>query len=178
MACTAAEIAEKKRIAIERLNARKNALATTSSSTAKPTPQQVPFPKSTKPIFPLPEKQRQAMALASSSFYGSSSVGGKAPSSIFNGNARSAAHPYSKPSFGRAQTAKPAAPPVAPVFIRTVTCSCSMVTETRFTVVPSGFNEKLIEVFKSIPSKQYGKSQENIHLCLEKIIKFSFFIWN
>uniref|UniRef100_A0A8D8JPF5 SWI/SNF-related matrix-associated actin-dependent regulator of chromatin subfamily A-like protein 1 n=1 Tax=Culex pipiens TaxID=7175 RepID=A0A8D8JPF5_CULPI len=159
MACTAAEIAEKKRIAIERLNARKNALATTSNSTAKPPPQQVPKP--TIPIFPLPEKQRQAMALASSSFYGTnSSVGGigKAPSSFANGSARSAAHPYSKPSFGKAQTTKPAALPVAPVFIRTVTCSCSMVTETRFTVVPSGFNEKLIEVFKSIPSKQYGKS--------------------
>uniref|UniRef100_A0A8D8JS52 SWI/SNF-related matrix-associated actin-dependent regulator of chromatin subfamily A-like protein 1 n=1 Tax=Culex pipiens TaxID=7175 RepID=A0A8D8JS52_CULPI len=160
MACTAAEIAEKKRIAIERLNARKNALATTSNSTAKPPPQQVPKP--TIPIFPLPEKQRQAMALASSSFYGTNSsiggTGGKAPSSFASGSARSAAHPYSKQSFGKAQTTKGVAPPVAPVFIRTVTCSCSMVTETRFTVQPSGFNEKLIEVFKSIPSKQYGKS--------------------
>uniref|UniRef100_A0A8D8NU11 SWI/SNF-related matrix-associated actin-dependent regulator of chromatin subfamily A-like protein 1 n=1 Tax=Culex pipiens TaxID=7175 RepID=A0A8D8NU11_CULPI len=163
MACTAAEIAEKKRIAIERLNARKNALATPSNSSTKPPPQQVPKP--TKPIFPLPEKQRQAMALASSSFYGTNSsvggIGGKAPSSISNGSARSATHPYSKPSFGKVQTTKGVAPPVAPVFIRTVTCSCSMVTETRFTVQPSGFNEKLIEVFKSIPSKQYDPGTKN-----------------
>uniref|UniRef100_A0A1Q3F1L1 Putative swi/snf-related matrix-associated actin-dependent regulator n=1 Tax=Culex tarsalis TaxID=7177 RepID=A0A1Q3F1L1_CULTA len=161
MACTAEQIAEKKRIAIERLNARKNALATTSGSSAapKPSPQQTPPTTSSKPLFTLPEKQKQAMAMASSSFYGASSGdgGGKAPSFSTN-NGRTAAHPYAKATSGKAP-GKPAA--VAPIFLRTVTCSCSMVTETRFIVQPSGFNEKLIEVFKSIPSKQYDPGTKN-----------------
>lgn len=36
-----------------------------------------------------------------------------------------------------------------------------MVTETRFIVQSSGYNEKLIEVFKSIPSKQYDPATKN-----------------
>lgn len=164
MSCTAEEIAEKKRIAIERLNARKNAQSNTK----------VPHPTilSTKPTFSLPPEQRQAIASqSSSSFYGKSIAlrtqpvlnlknyvpHGNTPTTgkcknTFN-NARMQSNPYAR----NTPTKNGTTGQVAPVFMRTVTCSCAMITENRFVVQASAFNEKLIEVFKSIPSKQYGK---------------------
>lgn len=97
--------------------------------------------------------------------------------------ARDAAHPYKRPASnevttgdfykkksldggngknytqnGGAQTI--AAQPqknVAPVFLNSVSCKVTMINAQRFEVQPSSFHNKLIEVFKSIPSKAYGK---------------------
>lgn len=97
--------------------------------------------------------------------------------------ARDAAHPYKRPTSnevttgdfykkksldggngknytqnGGAQTN--AAQPqknVAPVFLNSVSCKVTMINAQRFEVQPSSFHNKLIEVFKSIPSKTYGK---------------------
>ncbi|XP_065095308.1 SWI/SNF-related matrix-associated actin-dependent regulator of chromatin subfamily A-like protein 1 [Ochlerotatus camptorhynchus] len=176
MSCTADEIAEKRRIAIERLNARKNALnnnngvVTIAATVPKPAAPTVTSPFPAKPIFTLPPKQQQVIeAHKSSSFYGTnttntssntsgpnlkqivtnggSSSGGKIKNTL--NNARPQTQPYARNS------PVSNAGKVAPVFVRTVTCSCAMVSESRFIVQPSTFNDKLIEVFKSIPSKQY-----------------------
>lgn len=45
---------------------------------------------------------------------------------------------------------------VAPIFRKSISCVCSLVSATRFVVTPSGFHAKLIEVFKQIPSRSYG----------------------
>ncbi|XP_055544718.1 SWI/SNF-related matrix-associated actin-dependent regulator of chromatin subfamily A-like protein 1 [Wyeomyia smithii] len=168
MSCSAEEIAEKRRIAIERLNARKNAAA----NGCKPNPAQNPA-ESNKRTFTLPPKQLQVVAAHSSSaFYGKSNTNSSYESKVkeqpfssgklrtsFN-DARLQSQPYSRPN---GQNAKYNGTPgkVAPVFIRTVTCTCALVAETRFVVQTSAFNEQLIDVFKSIPSKQYDATSKS-----------------
>lgn len=39
-----------------------------------------------------------------------------------------------------------------------VTCTCAMVNANCFEVVPSAYHDKLISVFKTIPSRNYGKT--------------------
>ncbi|XP_062547959.1 SWI/SNF-related matrix-associated actin-dependent regulator of chromatin subfamily A-like protein 1 [Armigeres subalbatus] len=174
MSCTAEEIAEKRRIAIERLNARKNAQDNVGAKVSAPIPSSASATVPLKPIFTLPLKQKQVIeAHKTSAFYGTGSSSANQPATNFkqivtNGtavpggggygktknlynNARSQMHPYAKNSSSSNGTPGK----IAPVFIRTVACSCAMVSESRFVVQASGFNEKLIEVFKSIPSKQY-----------------------
>lgn len=43
------------------------------------------------------------------------------------------------------------------LFNKTITCTCSLITDERFVVETSGYSEKLINQFKLIPSKVYGK---------------------
>ncbi|XP_053693187.1 SWI/SNF-related matrix-associated actin-dependent regulator of chromatin subfamily A-like protein 1 [Sabethes cyaneus] len=167
MSCTSEEIAEKRRIAIERLNARKNAVANGYKS--KPT--QSPG-ETSKPTFTLPPKQLEVVTgIRSTSFYGksdssgfhetksnpSASTTGKLKSPFNNGRLQS--HPYAR----NTQIPKTNGTPgkIAPVFIRTITCTCAMISETRFVVHMSGFNEQLINVFKSVPSKQYDPASKD-----------------
>lgn len=170
MSCTAEEIAEKRRIAIERLNARKNGLnnnvgggggpSLVSSSVAETT--------STQHAAETHKRPWPSGTHNPGSFYGTNSTvsnfkqivtngakpaeGGGKMKNFFN-NPRSQTLPYVKNTpIGNGTPDK-----VAPVFTRTVTCSCALVAESRFVVQPSGFHERLIEVFKSVPSKQYGE---------------------
>lgn len=53
------------------------------------------------------------------------------------------------------------------LFNKTITCTCSLITDERFVVETSGYSEKLINQFKLIPSKVYGKK-----LLLCKIVQF------
>lgn len=46
---------------------------------------------------------------------------------------------------------------LAPIFAKPVTCTCSMISSKRFQVVQSGYNEKLIHVFKTISTRSYGE---------------------
>ncbi|XP_062705938.1 SWI/SNF-related matrix-associated actin-dependent regulator of chromatin subfamily A-like protein 1 [Aedes albopictus] len=185
MSCSAEEIAEKRRIAIERLKARKSALNNNNNSNPGPgisSAGSLPAATTTisKPCVPAVHVQQHVMQShkqpwpsglhTSSSFYGNAgnnstnfkqsvpngttnAAGGGKMKSVFN-NARPQMQPYVKnapPAMATGGTPGK----IAPVFGRTVACSCAMVSESRFIVQPSGFNEKLIEVFKSIPSKQY-----------------------
>ncbi|XP_055593275.1 SWI/SNF-related matrix-associated actin-dependent regulator of chromatin subfamily A-like protein 1 [Uranotaenia lowii] len=164
MSCTAEEIAEKRRIAIERLNARKNALNNNNNSSS-----------TNKPTFSLPPKQQAAVVHSTASFYGNSS---KAPDAqqkpnfkqiVTNGTtvpkikstfhqARTQAAPYQYNGKSQQQQGTPGK--LAPVFVKTVSCTCELISETRFVVTPNGFSEKIIEVFKSIPSKQYDPTSK------------------
>lgn len=42
-------------------------------------------------------------------------------------------------------------------FGKVVTCTCSMISATRFQVIISGYSEKLIDTFKSIPTRAYSE---------------------
>lgn len=150
MSCTAEEIAEKRRIAIERLNARKSANSGTNKQTGSV----------------LTAKSVQASVAAAAapnpnsnavhgvgSFYGHNenrNTIGKIPAQ------RQPAVPYARPS----QTQKKTPSKVAPIFVRTVTCSLSLISEERFIADTNGYHEQMIEVFKQIPSRSYGKPTE------------------
>lgn len=160
MSCTKEQIEEKKRIATEKFKARQIALA---AKVPKLTQSAVSVPL--RPVFTLPPHQQQVIDAYKASS-GSSSVShfkqivtnkstvssgvgvGKTKSPY---NARPQSHPYARNSPNRSGTPVQ----VAPVFVRSVACSCAMVSATRFVVKTSGFNEKLIDVFKSIASKNY-----------------------
>ncbi|KFB39093.1 AGAP008426-PA-like protein [Anopheles sinensis] len=143
MSCTAEEIAEKRRIAIERLNARKNKNVNQTNQHKGPTS------AADRSVAGEPQPvTSNKNPLTISSFYGNNaSNAGKAASTnkTFPGKTQ----PYARP----VQKSTPAK--LAPVFIRAVTCSCSMISETRFIVETDGFNEQMIEEFKKIPSKNY-----------------------
>lgn len=150
MQCTAHEIAEKKRLALERLTKRKQedenkpSIAGNKQSTSPGT--------SSKPT---------------SSFYGNASSSKanqldayenrikRSPSRAVSN--RILSQPYSKreskPNINQGvEIVK-----LANIFVTAVTCSCSVVSETRFEVKISGFHEQLINVFKTIPSRNYGE---------------------
>lgn len=139
MSCTAEEIAAKKRIAQERLKAKKQSVPSASNSAAQ--------------------------FLSNNQFYGSKSSNQsppkdsrdsfKAKSSYANGSRVN--QPYPKNSFK--QTTIKVAPVLAPVFVKTITCTCALVTESHFKIVTSSLNKVLIETFKNIPSSSFGNYQ-------------------
>ncbi|EAA12838.4 SWI/SNF-related matrix-associated actin-dependent regulator of chromatin subfamily A-like protein 1 [Anopheles arabiensis] len=150
MSCTSEEIAEKRRMAIERLNARKKCLEsqTNSSGGGKAT---------TERSNVLPAQAAAAATgannktpLTISTFYGGNQSSFGKSSSSFQAKRGPPAVPYAKPAPKNATPSK-----VAPVFVRTVTCACSIVSDTRFVVETNGFNEQMIDIFKQIPSKSY-----------------------
>lgn len=80
--------------------------------------------------------------------------------------ARDSAHPYKRPltdGFDKPKgpllgmLSKSPQKQIAPVFVKRVTCKVAMISPVRFEVQPSFFHAQLIEVFKTIPSKAYGK---------------------
>lgn len=191
--CSAAEIAEKKRIALEKLKAKKAQLtqinATTATNNINPTALNNNVPKPTSYSQPSTTSSQPAGRVENKA---SSFISALKGSNIFvqrqqqQHPARDAAHPYKRPSTDGSQTSgsnnfykksttdnyadKPkgsvpnmssstAAPQkqVAPVFVKSVTCKVAMITTNRFEVQPSSYHAKLIEVFKTIPSKSYGK---------------------
>ncbi|KAG4066477.1 hypothetical protein HA402_007113 [Bradysia odoriphaga] len=121
MECTAEEIAEKRRIALERLKAKKEALAKARESVTKP---------------------NESMALATS----------KKISTNPYQSTRTMSHPYANKMPSTTTTAAKVNQP-APV--KVISCSCYMVSESRFEVNPSGFSNQLINIFKTIPSRSY-----------------------
>lgn len=155
MSCTPQEIAEKKRIALERLRAKKQSTS--------------------------------AVVEASSAFYGKSSTKSDAEDTALNTSTKTTINPYqnarilSQPyhlsnnlnKTGSSSTAVSSLnnkkQQVAPIFAKIISCSCYMISETRFVVSSSGFHNKLIDVFKTIPSKGYS-NQRPFTMILQKII--------
>uniref|UniRef100_A0A182QXV2 SWI/SNF-related matrix-associated actin-dependent regulator of chromatin subfamily A-like protein 1 n=1 Tax=Anopheles farauti TaxID=69004 RepID=A0A182QXV2_9DIPT len=148
MSCTAEEIAEKRRIAIERLNARKKALEnqTNNNRTGLAVVNNVATNKGP----PASPSGTNKSPMSIHAFYGAgneSTFGKSTPSYQAN---RGTTHPYSKPAPKNETPSK-----VAPIFVRTVTCACSLISDTRFIVETNGFNEQMVQEFKQIPSKNY-----------------------
>lgn len=152
MACTAEEIAEKRRQAQERLKQRKATIQTTTHST-----------NSTSP---------STSSKAAQSFYGTANNEKvntlnnyenkmKQQSSPIHKN-RISSQPYPKRdgssnSNHTANRMKNNEQKNASIFMQVVTCTCSMISENRFQVIQKGYNAKLIDVFKTISTRSYGK---------------------
>lgn len=162
MSCTAEEISEKRRIALERLKNRKLNIINTA----------VPV-QSTTTVQPLQEKSANAATSPKSivSFYGNATnvktnqlsvyesiIKKSPPNKIAN---RILSQPYSNQNnqSGPSATIKT----LAPVFTTVVTCTCSLITPRRFQVITSGYLAKLIDVFKTIPSRAYSMSTFGIN---------------
>lgn len=172
MSCTAEEISEKRRIALERLKNRKLKMNTAVQST-------------TAAVQPVQEKPSNSATSPKSirSFYGSTTnvktnqlsayetIIKKSPTNkIAN---RILSQPYSNQNNQSGPSA--ATNQLAPVFTTVVTCSCSLITPRRFQVITSGFFAKLIDVFKTIPSRAYSTLADAfINFPKKKFIFFGF----
>ncbi|XP_037811206.1 SWI/SNF-related matrix-associated actin-dependent regulator of chromatin subfamily A-like protein 1 [Lucilia sericata] len=198
--CTAAEIAEKKRIALEKLKAKKAQLSINSNNNLnKPalnpgsnvsSNQQNNINNNAPKLTPTPPPTNSSSQPAGRvENKASSFLSALKGSNVFvqrqqqQHSARDAAHPYKRPSneglpnkdansfykksSTNGYTDKPKGPmlnavaattpqkQIASIFVKSVTCKVAMITPARFEVQPSSFHAKLIDVFKSIPSKSY-----------------------
>lgn len=61
------------------------------------------------------------------------------------------------------------------LFNKTITCTCSLITDDRFVVESSGYSEKLINELKLIPSKVYGKLNYCVKSCNHSLIDFYYY---
>lgn len=166
MQCTADEIAEKRRLAMERLKKKKEAAQiqapTPNSSTASASTVTSPgtSTKSTS-IFYGSDSQQKANALNQHE--------NKMKQPHYHGQTnRILSQPYPKrdanstPSTTTTTTTTTMSNNSAQSFLKpfekVVTCACSMISPTRFQVVTCGYSEKLIDIFKTIPTRSYSKS--------------------
>lgn len=173
MSCTAAEIAEKRRLALAKLQAKATtSKATSTDSNTKPStgvPEQQGA-KSASNLFrsPPPTLQgynsRPINTLSSNNNKNTTFLNAlKAISSASSRElGRAAAHPYQRPNGPAKPTLSSHSPDkpkpteaVASVFVKSVSCRVYMISPNRFAVDASGYHEKLIEVFKKMPSKSY-----------------------
>lgn len=163
MSCTAEQIAEKRRQALERLQQTKataNVIQTT------------PNTNNAKTVQPTTHSnQTTSPGTFNISFYGNASnektkvlnhyedklKQEKTP--IFFNRISSQPYPREGNTSHNAQSKKSTNNNVSQMssaFTR-VTCTCSMISSKRFQVIQSGYHAKLIDIFKSIPTRSYGK---------------------
>lgn len=189
MSCTVEQIAEKKRIALERLQRarqQQQQQAPTSTASALPKPQGTTIHNAAA-ASSRTAGNSASQFLAVNSFYATSTSkppatpfaaspsrrpqsqqpqqtnfnGGKMKSSPHSGRQRH--QPYGQPSknvynkSGGSQQQQ-----LAPVFLPTKTAVCSMISAERFQVQAS-FHTAMIDVFKSIPSREYGKNNYSLY---------------
>lgn len=169
MSCTAAEIAEKKRQAIERLK-QKQSTATTSA------------------VQPLQQKENTTTVTSpgsSKSFYGNGSNEKAAKLSEYENKIKHSSHPrtpnrilsqpYSKRHEHNNNSNRnniPSSSTNRVILSSSAACTCSMINEQRFVVTASAYNTKLIEVFKTIPTRSYGNTSHITYIVYCKINKY------
>lgn len=167
MSCTAAEIAEKKRQAKERLKQRQN--PTTST------------------VQPLQQKQNTTTATSpgsSKAFYGNVSYEKAAQLSEYENKIKHSSDPHtpnrilSQPYSKRhehnnnsSRTNKPASSTNRVLLSSSTACTCSMINEQRFVVTASAYNTKLIEVFKTIQTRSYGNTHDTLIIYFSHLFK-------
>ncbi|KAG4072648.1 hypothetical protein HA402_004737 [Bradysia odoriphaga] len=157
MSCTPEEISEKRRIALERLNIRKLRMSSADQSSTATSPvnhdstNSATSPKSVASFYGN-EKNVKTDVLND---YENKIK--KSPANKITNRILSQPYPNNNNSGPSTSVASPG-PKLASVFTKVVSCSCSMVTPTRFQVTTSGFCAKLVDVFRTIPSKAYDTS--------------------
>lgn len=155
MSCSAAEIAEKRRLAKERLQKTLGTAHTPKPSTSSNT--------ATSP---------GTDAKPTSVFYGN---GNNEKAETLNQYENKMKHqpshrtanrissqPYPVRDGAAAQSTSSTntnnnARKVASIFEKVISCTCSMISSTRFQVKESGYSAKLIDVYKSIQTRSFGK---------------------
>lgn len=119
--------------------------------------------------------ENQSEAIEAKAFYGKGTVGITNELTAFEGkirtekpaqrNCRILSQPYSIPGPSADRTKAAAqTPPInsqsnAVKYAMPVPCTVQMVSIDRFEVVPSKYHGPLIDVFKKIPTRRYGKSK-------------------
>jgi len=167
--CTSAEIAEKRRIAMAKLQAKKAQVQSSKSSTNSATSakEQLSAKTAASKFYNSPPQNNNAKPVAMSDTSSSKS------SSFLNALkaikatssrelSRASAHPYqrpnnavSKPILSLSPEKQNPAAALAPVFVKSITCRIYLISPRRFAVEPSSYHEKLIDVFKKMPTKSY-----------------------
>lgn len=191
--CSAAEIEEKRRIALEKLKAKKAQLKSSSNNNEIKKPAAVNINSNVT----INNSNNKITNTASNSIQtkvapvenkASSFLSALKSSNVFvqrqqvHHPVRDSVHPYKRPSTQETQkndgnnfytklscdgfiekskgpslgTSTAPQKQIAPVFLNSVTCKVEMISVQRFEVQPSGYHAKLIEVFKTIPSRSYG----------------------
>lgn len=157
MSCTAEEISEKRRLALERLKNRKlklnTAVQSTTTTTVQPPVQQEPTNTATSPKS-IVSFYGNATSVKTNQLTAYENKMKTSPANKISNRILSQPYPSNQnaESGSRESTAKK----LAPVFTTVVTCSCSLISPGRFQVATSGFFVKLIDVFKTIPSRAYS----------------------
>lgn len=154
MSCTAEEIAEKRRIALERLKNRKlntNTVPHIQSSTMQSIPSNATSPKSIVSFY------GNTTNVKTNQLSDYENKIKKSPTNKVTNRILSQPYPTTHDHNSGTGASSSMKKVVAPIFTQIVTCTCSLVTPNRFQVVTSGYMEKLIDVFKSIPSRAYSK---------------------
>lgn len=167
MSCTAEEISEKRRIALERLKNRKLNINTAVQSTVA--------------VQPVQQNSTNAATSPKSivSFYGSTTNVKTNQLSAYENKIRESptskianrilSQPYSNRNNGSGPSASTITK-LAPVFTTAVTCTCSLISPCRFQVITSGYFAKLIDVFKTIPSRIFSKFSVAIEITFSTIL--------
>lgn len=164
MSCSAEQIAEKKRLALERLKAKQTGTVPPTISPSSPQVSKAQLIADNKRLAlerlkaknnvtvkskALASTNSASMFLSSNSIYTEQSDVGKAKP--LN---QSRPKPYdNRPTQSGS---KPTNSPRESIFQKTVTCSCSLINSQRFAIKIQGFFAPLIDVFKLIPSRSYG----------------------
>lgn len=143
MSCTLEQIAEKKRVALERLQrARQQKSEPAETATASQN-----APKSANSA---------SQFLSMNSFYGSvpATGGGKIKSGNILQNHRT--QPYSTPNKSTGHPKSGGGRLTQQLlFLPTKAATCSMISAERF-VVEASFHEQMVDVMKAMPNREYG----------------------
>lgn len=184
MSCTLEQIAEKRRIAKERLVLSRQKQQQQQPIVVSTPPTSVPstHPPATSATFPKKPSSTSShnnnanansasQFMAVNSFYAKPSTpppSGSPRRLDSGGKMKSSARPNARPqpySPGGARSSSNGqhsggagvkTEQLAPVFLPTKTAQCSMLSADRF-VVDVGFQSQMIDIFKTIPSRVYGK---------------------
>lgn len=166
---TSSKIAENKQIALERLASKKAASGQQADGTANAqSPQQSKAQiiadnkqlarerlRATQNLLALSNKTGSENNSASK-FLSSNSFDAGKSKTAFQGRPK----PYdnrNRPSgSGAIKTQPQQLPPVAAIFHKTVTCSCSLISTSKFMVKTQGYFAPLIDTFKLIASRSYS----------------------
>ncbi|XP_034669331.1 SWI/SNF-related matrix-associated actin-dependent regulator of chromatin subfamily A-like protein 1 [Drosophila subobscura] len=176
--CSSVEIAEKKRAALAKLQAKKSQLVNCKAPSAS-AQQQTKNPSQLASKSPLnfyrspPAGENNSRAATTSIAAASDNKS----SSFLNAlkaikqtsareQGRADAHPYQRPNGGdRVRKHEPKLSlgeekekPLAGVFVNSITCSLYMISAHRFEARTSGYHEKLIAVFKNMPTRSYDSN--------------------
>lgn len=148
MSCTAAEIQEKKRLAMERLKKTKESAQHQN---------QISLPSTSSNTVTVTSPGTSTKSTAS--FYGNEH---KLNELHQHENKMQQPHqsnrilsqPYPKRD---PKTTSNNAQQFMQTIEKVITCTCTMISPSRFEVIMSGYSDKLIDVFKTIPKRSYSK---------------------
>lgn len=192
MSCTAEQIAEKKRIALERLQRARQQQKTDSAPTTASTTVTTTVNNRNSKNTPAAANSASRFLSTQHSFYGSSAStsgpsrpgeavangggGGKLKTSNTLHSHRTQPYGYgssnnasSSSGTNNKTTAGSSSPQLAAAFVPTKAATCSMISAERF-MVEAAFHPQLLNVLKAMPNRTYGESLVGFHSLIVHIL--------